>query len=60
MKIVFEGIRDRLTLLPLGLNAEEPVISAESSPTGTGDSSPMLMAVLIGAPSGCEPAPEVG
>jgi tricorn protease len=29
VKIVFEGIRDRLTLLPLGLNAEEPVISAD-------------------------------
>ncbi len=29
MKIVFEGIRDRLTLLPLGLNAEEPVISPD-------------------------------
>jgi len=27
VKIVFEGIRDRLTLLPIGLNAEEPVIS---------------------------------
>ena len=26
---MFEGIRDRLTLLPLGLNAEEPVISAD-------------------------------
>jgi tricorn protease len=29
VKIVFEGIRDRLTLLPLGLNAEEPVISPD-------------------------------
>jgi tricorn protease len=29
VKIVFEGIRDRLTLLPLGLNAEEPVISSD-------------------------------
>ncbi len=29
VKIVFEGIRDRLTLLPLGLNAEAPVISAD-------------------------------
>ena len=29
VKIVFEGIRNRLTLLPLGLNAEEPVISAD-------------------------------
>jgi tricorn protease len=29
VKIVFEGIRDRLTLLPLGLNAETPVISAD-------------------------------
>ncbi len=29
MKIVFEGIRDRLTLLPLGLNAEEPAISPD-------------------------------
>ena len=29
VKIVFEGIHERLTLLPLGLNAEEPVISAD-------------------------------
>jgi tricorn protease len=29
VKIVFEGIHDRLTLLPLGLNAEEPVISPD-------------------------------
>jgi tricorn protease len=29
VKIVFEGIRDRLTLLPLGLNVEEPVISPD-------------------------------
>jgi len=29
VKIVFEGIRDRLTLLPLGLNAETPVISSD-------------------------------
>ena len=29
VKIVFEGIRNRLTLLPLGLNAEAPVISAD-------------------------------
>jgi len=29
VKIVFEGIRDRLTLLPLGLNAEEPIISSD-------------------------------
>jgi tricorn protease len=29
VKIVFEGIRDRLTLLPLGLNAEEAVISSD-------------------------------
>jgi Tol biopolymer transport system component len=29
VKIVFDGIRDRLTLLPLGLNAEAPVISAD-------------------------------
>jgi tricorn protease len=29
VKIVFEGIRDGLTLLPLGLNAEEPVISSD-------------------------------
>ncbi len=29
VKIVFEGIRDRLTLLPLGLNAEAPVISSD-------------------------------
>jgi tricorn protease len=29
VKIVFEGIRERLTLLPLGLNAEAPVISAD-------------------------------
>jgi tricorn protease len=29
VKIVFEGIRNRLTLLPLGLNAEEPVISPD-------------------------------
>ncbi|MEI9977904.1 MAG: S41 family peptidase [Edaphobacter sp.] len=29
VKIVFEGIQDRLTLLPLGLNAEEPVISPD-------------------------------
>jgi tricorn protease len=29
VKIVFEGIRDRLTLLPLGLDAEEPVISQD-------------------------------
>jgi tricorn protease len=29
VKIVFEGIRDRLTLLPLGLNAEAPVISED-------------------------------
>jgi len=29
VKIAFEGIRDRLTLLPLGLNAEEPVISSD-------------------------------
>ncbi len=29
VKIVFEGIRDRLTFLPLGLNAEEPVISPD-------------------------------
>jgi tricorn protease len=29
VKIVFEGIRDRLTLLPLGLNAEEPAISQD-------------------------------
>jgi tricorn protease len=29
VKIVFDGIRERLTLLPLGLNAEEPVISSD-------------------------------
>ena len=29
VKIVFEGIRDRLTFLPIGLNADEPVISAD-------------------------------
>ncbi len=29
VKIVFEGIRDRLTFLPLGLNADEPVISPD-------------------------------
>ncbi|MEO6806653.1 MAG: S41 family peptidase [Edaphobacter sp.] len=29
VKIVFEGIRERLTLLPLGLNAEEAVISPD-------------------------------
>jgi C-terminal processing protease CtpA/Prc/Tol biopolymer transport system component len=29
VKIVFEGIRSRLTLLPLGLNADAPVISAD-------------------------------
>jgi Tol biopolymer transport system component len=29
VKIVFEGIRDRLTLLPLGLDADEPVISPD-------------------------------
>ncbi len=29
VKIVFEGIRNRLTLLPLGLNAEAPVISSD-------------------------------
>jgi tricorn protease len=29
VKIVFEGIRDRLTLLPLGLSAETPVISPD-------------------------------
>jgi C-terminal processing protease CtpA/Prc len=29
VKIVFEGIRNRLTLLPLGLNAEAPMISAD-------------------------------
>ena len=29
VKIVFEGIHNRLTLLPLGLNAEEPVISPD-------------------------------
>jgi C-terminal processing protease CtpA/Prc len=29
VKIVFDGIRNRLTLLPLGLNAETPVISAD-------------------------------
>jgi Tol biopolymer transport system component len=29
VKIVFEGIRDRLTLLPLGLNADAPVISPD-------------------------------
>jgi C-terminal processing protease CtpA/Prc len=29
VKIVFEGIRDRLTLLPVGLNAEAPVISPD-------------------------------
>jgi tricorn protease len=29
VKIVFEGIRDRLTMLPLGLNAEEPAISPD-------------------------------
>lgn len=29
VKIVFEGIRDRLTLLPIGLNVEEPVISPD-------------------------------
>ena len=29
VKIVFEGIRDRLTLLPVGLDAEEPVISPD-------------------------------
>lgn len=29
VKIVFEGIRNRLTLLPLGLGAEQPVISPD-------------------------------
>ena len=29
VKIVFDGIRDRLSLLPLGLNAETPVISPD-------------------------------
>jgi tricorn protease len=29
VKIVFEGIRERLTLLPLGLNADAPVISQD-------------------------------
>ncbi len=29
VKIVFEGIRDRLTFLPIGLNADEPAISAD-------------------------------
>lgn len=29
VKIVFEGIRERATLLPLGLSAEEPVISPD-------------------------------
>jgi tricorn protease len=29
VKIVFEGIRDRLTLLPLGLSADAPVISPD-------------------------------
>ncbi len=29
VKIVFEGIRNRLTLLPLGLNADAPVISGD-------------------------------
>ncbi|HXC96114.1 MAG TPA: S41 family peptidase [Edaphobacter sp.] len=29
VKIVFDGIRDRLTFLPLGLNAQEPVISPD-------------------------------
>ncbi len=29
VKIVFEGIRDRLTFLPLGLNVQEPVISPD-------------------------------
>ena len=28
-EIVFEGIRERLTLLPLGLSSEEPVISPD-------------------------------
>jgi tricorn protease len=29
VKIVFEGIRDRLTFLPVGLNVQEPVISPD-------------------------------
>ena len=29
VRIVFEGIRERLTLLPLGLSAEDPVISPD-------------------------------
>ena len=29
VRIVFEGLRDRLTLLPLGLSAENPVISPD-------------------------------